>query len=265
MSKQVNLRSWPVLNLIAYLVMVTTNILANVVPFNGLNTGAVSDLYPNLFAPAGFTFAIWGVIYVALGAFVFFGFRGFDHGSLRLIYQRISLAFILSSFANALWIFCWHYRLIPLSMILMIVILIALAYIMLQLKDLRLSRDEGNYVRIPMGIYFGWISVATIANFTTMLVSLGWHGGGLSEELWMILILLVGLAIGGVTAMRNHDFAYGAVLIWAYLGILAKHLMSSGFNGAYPGVILTVSLCLVLLVLLEGFVFYLNHRMTKRR
>jgi len=256
---------WPMLNLLAYLMMITTNILANVLPINGLNTGVVSDLYPNLFAPAGFTFAIWGVIYAALAAFVFFGFRGFDHGSLRLIYKRLSFAFILSSLANTIWIFCWHYRLIPLSVILMIIILISLAFITVQLKDLRLSRDENNFVRIPFGIYFGWITVATIANITTMFVSLGWLGGGLSEELWTIIILLVGLAIGGVSAMRHHDFAYGAVLIWAYLGILSKHLMASGFKGDYPGVILTVSLSLGLLVILEGFILYLNYRRTKLR
>lgn len=265
MSNKEKSIAWPMLNLFAYILMVGTNIMANVIPFNGLNTGAVSDLYPNLFAPAGFTFAIWGVIYFALGVFVFFGFRGFNHGSLRLIYKRISFAFILSSLANSAWIFCWHYRLIPLSVILMIVILVCLAFITHQMKDLRLSRDENNYVRIPFGIYFGWITIATIANITTMLVSLGWHGGGISEELWMILILLVGLAIGGVTTLRNHDFAYGAVLLWAYFGILAKHLMASGYHGAYPGVILTVTLSLVLLVVLEGFVFYLNYRMTKRR
>lgn len=264
MSNKTKSIFWPMLNLTAYIVMILTNIFANIVPFNGLSTGAVSDLYPNLFAPAGFTFAIWGVIYVALAMFVFFGFRGYDHGSLRLIYKHISFAFILSSLANSAWIFCWHFRLIPLSMILMIVILVSLAYITMQLKDLRLSRDETNYVRIPFGIYFGWITIATIANFTTMLVSLGWHGGGISEELWMIVILLVGLAIGGVTTMRNHDFAYGAVLIWAYLGILAKHLMASGYNGIYKGVILTLILSLVLLILLEGFVLYLNRRINKR-
>lgn len=252
----------PIMNLLAFIVMIGVNALANILPINGLTTGAVSDLYPNLFAPAGFTFAIWGIIYLALLTFVIYGFSGFDHGSLRLVYKRISYAFILSSLANAIWIFCWHYRLIPLSMLLMILMLISLMFIMHELKDLRLSRDENFFVRIPFGIYFGWITIATIANMTVLLVSLGWQGSGM-EELWMILILLVGLAIGGVTTLRNHDFAYGAVLIWAYLGILAKHLMASGFDGIYKGVILTLVLSLVLLVGLEIFVLYLNRRITR--
>jgi hypothetical protein len=265
MSNRNKSKIWPTMNLISFIVMVAVNALANILPFNGMNTGAISDSYPNLFAPAGFTFAIWGVIYFMLGAFVLFGFRGFDHGSIRLVYKRISTAFIFSSLVNALWIVCWHWKLIPLSMILMILILLSLIYIIIQLKGLRLSQNETRFVRIPFGIYFGWITVATIANMTTLLVSLGWRGALFSEEVWTILILMIGLAIGGATALRNLDFAYGAVLVWAYFGILVKHLMATGFNGAYKGVILTLILSLVLLLSLEGFVFYMNRRVTRRR
>ncbi len=264
MSNRNKSKIWPTMNLLAYVLMVGVNALANILPFNKLTTGAVSDSYPNLFAPAGFTFAIWGVIYVALGAFVVYGFRGFDHGSMRLIYKKVSFAFILSSLANTAWIFCWHYRLLPLSMILMLVILISLIYITQQFKGVRLSWNEARFVRFPFGIYFGWITVATIANATAMLVSLGWQGGGISEELWTILILFIGLAIGGITAMRNQDFAYGTVLFWAYFGILSKHLMASGFAGQYKGIILTLVLSMFLLVVLEGFVLYLYRRTAKR-
>jgi len=31
-----------------------------------MSTGDLSDLYPNLFTPAGLTFSIWGLIYLAL-------------------------------------------------------------------------------------------------------------------------------------------------------------------------------------------------------
>jgi hypothetical protein len=217
MSNRNKSRNWPKLNLIAFIVMVGVNALANILPFNGMTTGAVSDSYPNLFAPAGFTFAIWGVIYVMLGAFVFYGFRGFDHGSLRLVYKRISMAFIFSSLVNALWIACWHYRLIPLSMLLMILILLSLIYITHLLKGLRLSLDETRYVRIPFGIYFGWITVATIANMTSMFVSLGWHGSPFSEEIWMILMLLIGLAIGIATALR---VSWGTIDCHHFLGLV---------------------------------------------
>ena len=53
---------------ITFLAMVLVNALANILPINGRQTGEVSDAYGNLFAPAGITFAIWGVIYFLLGA-----------------------------------------------------------------------------------------------------------------------------------------------------------------------------------------------------
>lgn len=43
---------------ISFLIMITVNALANILPINGTTTGDVSDAYPNLFAPAGITFSI---------------------------------------------------------------------------------------------------------------------------------------------------------------------------------------------------------------
>jgi hypothetical protein len=42
--------------------MIVLNVLANALPLGGRTTGEISDAYPNLFAPAGYTFAIWGLI-----------------------------------------------------------------------------------------------------------------------------------------------------------------------------------------------------------
>ncbi len=57
---------------LTYVVMIAMNVAANALPINGRTTAAVSDSYPNLFAPAGITFAIWGVIYLLLGAHVLY-------------------------------------------------------------------------------------------------------------------------------------------------------------------------------------------------
>jgi hypothetical protein len=67
--------------LFTFVVMVGSNALANILPINGITTGAISDSYPNLFAPAGYTFAIWGVIYLALAFAV-----------VRLLFQKILIS-----------------------------------------------------------------------------------------------------------------------------------------------------------------------------
>lgn len=61
-----------ILVLVTFLVMVAINALANILPINGQTTGGVSDSYKNLFAPAGITFAIWGLIYLALAAYTIY-------------------------------------------------------------------------------------------------------------------------------------------------------------------------------------------------
>jgi len=111
---------------VTYLVMIIINALANILPINGVNTGQVSDSYPNLFAPAGITFAIWGLIYFLLAGFTLYQLGFFQDYRVRLkagLLQKLGLYFSISSIANALWIFSWHYHVISLSMLLMLIIL----------------------------------------------------------------------------------------------------------------------------------------------
>ena len=63
---------------ITYLAMITINALANILPINNMTTGDISDKYGNLFAPAGITFSIWGLIYLLLAAYVVYQFGLFQ-------------------------------------------------------------------------------------------------------------------------------------------------------------------------------------------
>lgn len=246
-----------------YLLMLVMNALANILPINGKGTGEISDSYPNLFAPDGITFSIWGLIYLLLGLYVLYQFGaligGARSGNRRLL-TRIGVVFSLSSLANSLWILTWHYERILYSLVLMMVILLCLLWINLQTKSAVLSLREKFFIRLPFSVYFGWITVATIANITTLLVDLGWEGFGVSENLWTVLVLLVGAAIGILTMFSQRDMAYGGVLLWAYAGILYKHVKPAGFDGAYPMVVITASLCLFLFVMAEGYVFFATRK-----
>ena len=226
--------------------MVTVNILANALPIGGRTTGDVSDAYPNLFAPAGFTFAIWGLIYVLLGGFVLYqlGVIGKNSPISASAMAAVGPYFALSSLANVVWIFAWQYDHIFISLLLMAAIFLCLAVIFVRVGKLALSPQEKLWVRVPFGVYFGWITVAAIANITVWLVSLGFTGWGLSEQGWTIIILLAGLLIGGATILKSHCVAYGLVLIWAYFGILMKHVSQSGFDLMYPVIVITASVCI---------------------
>lgn len=246
-----------------FLIMIIINSLANILPINGQGTGQVSDSYPNLFAPAGLTFAIWGLIYLLLAGYTLYQLGLFqkDRSASQVNWlEKTRLYFSVSSIANSAWIFSWHYHLIPVSMLLMIVILVCLILINQAIKNQQLSIKEKIFIRLPFSIYFGWITVATIANATTLLVSMDWKGFGISEPTWAIMIIITGMLIGAVTTIMNRDLAYGLVLVWAYAGILIKHISANGFSGQYPEVITTVIVCIVLLVIASAYIIFSNRK-----
>ncbi|WP_395310340.1 tryptophan-rich sensory protein [Mycobacterium sp. AMU20-3851] len=244
-----------------YLVMVAINGLANALPINGIQTGEVSDAYPNLFAPAGYAFSIWGVIYLLLLLHVLYQFGLFrtDRGDTALL-DKVGRLFAISSLANAAWILAWHFDLIGLSVLLMLVILGSLAVIVQTIRAASLSTREKWLVAVPFSVYFGWITVATVANVTVFLVSVGWDGFGLAESTWAVIIVAVAAAIGTAAMLRNRDLAYGAVLLWAFTAILVKHRSAEGFAGDYPQVIVTVAACLLVFVLAAGIILVRGRR-----
>lgn len=232
---------------LSFILMVTVNVLANSLPINGQNTGEISDSYSNLFAPAGLTFIIWGVIYLLLALYTIFQFGLFqkeDKNSVSALMESISPFFILSSLLNTVWIFAWHYNLIAICLVLIAGMLVLLIRINLLIDKESLSNKEKFFIRVPFSVYFGWVTVATIANATTLLVDLGWNGFGISEVIWTVIILLVGSGIGFATIRTRRDIAYGLVLIWSYGGILLKHVSQDGFAMAYFPVIVTAGICI---------------------
>ena len=233
-----------IITLVAFLAMIAVNALATLLPINGITTGEVSDSYPNLFTPTGMTFAIWGLIYALLTLYT--GYQLVAKNAPSKLVCRIGIIFSLSSVANILWIFSWHYQIIPLSMALMLIILVCLIWIQQLISTQELTAKETFFIKLPFAVYLGWITVATIANAAILLVSVGWDGFGLPESIWTVLILAIGAVIGILTGLRFKSVAYLLTLIWAYAGILIKHVSSAGFARQYPPVIITASVCIAL-------------------
>ena len=255
-----------IITTLCFLIMIVVNVLAVTLPLNGVETGQVSGSYPNLFAPAAVTFSIWGLIYILLALYTLYQLGFFQKNNVaeqNSLLKYINVYFCLSSLINAAWIFAWHYYKIPLSVILMLVLLLCLITINNKTTKAQLSGREKFFIRLPFSIYFGWITIATIANITVLLVSLGWNGFGLSEVIWTVIILIVGLIIAALTTLKNKDIAYGLVIIWAYAGILIKHFSVDGFNGQYPFVIITVIACVALMLFVISYVWFNRRTVAK--
>ena len=215
-------RFLPLMNLLATVVALTVNVLASTLPLNGKNTGAISDQFKVFFVPAGYVFAIWGVIYIGWLAFSIYQLLPAQRSNPRL--QRIGWLYALSGLLNAGWLFTWHYELFPLSVVVMLALLVTLIAIYLRLDNgrVQVSTVEKWCVSIPFSVYLGWISVATIANITDLLYYWRWDGFGIAPEMWAVIMLLVATVLALTMALTRGDVAYLSVFVWSFVGIAVK-------------------------------------------
>lgn len=213
------------LNCFGILLVLVVNYLANGLPINELTTGDVSELYPNLFVPAGITFSIWGVIYLFLIGFCIYPFIAKDKEPVN----QIGIYFFLSCLLNASWIFVWHYLYIELSVLVMLALLAVLIIIYKRTQTIRFSSKTGKWlVRKPFSLYLGWISVATIANITALLVSLDVEVP--SPAYWTVAMIFATQLLVLIINKKFQDIAYSLVIIWALTGIIIKQSQDNGYD-----------------------------------
>lgn len=209
-----------ILSIVATIVI---NILANTLPLNGLNTGEISDRFQVYFVPAGYVFSIWGLIYIGLIAYAVFQALPSQRENPRMRHTGYWVA--ASGLANIAWIFLWHYEQFPWTLVAMFSLLgiLIVTYQRLGTGLTSVSVAETWAARVPFSIYLGWITVATVANITSVLYFLNWNGFGISPETWMIIVLVAVIVIAGLVSLTRRDIAYNLVILWALVGIAVKH------------------------------------------
>lgn len=220
-----NERIIAIANSLILVAVIVVNGMANALPINGHTTGELSDMYPNLFVPAGITFSIWGIIYILMLVFVVFQLiEAFRRSSGSRIFHAIGYWFFVAGIANICWILAWHYLYPILALVIMIVLLASLTIIYMHLDYLKsdLQRSEKLFVLPCFSVYLGWITVATIANVTVVLVHVGWKGGGIDHNFWTVLMISIATIMGLYLVMKKNDWLYALVIIWALLGIFLK-------------------------------------------
>jgi hypothetical protein len=210
-------------NIAAFIITVIVNSIAgSTTLIGGVQTADVSNKYPTLVTPAGFTFAIWGIIYVLLGVFVVYQALPKQRSSGYI--ERISWLFVLSSIFNITWIFAWQYEILWLSVVLILGFLLTLIaiYLRLNIGKSKVPLGERLAVHLPFSVYLGWISIATIADISLTLVAYGWDGFGVAPEIWALIVIAVALVLTMLMLGIRKDIAYALVVIWALVGISAN-------------------------------------------
>jgi len=210
---------------ISFLAMVEINSLANILPINGMNTGQISGFYPNYFVPAGYTFSIWGIIYLLLAcycvAFSYHTLIKIKRPEIKSLLLSTNSYFILSCLLNIGWILSWHYLQMTLSLIVMGAMFFTLfrIYTISVAQTTDFNQKDRFLLVTPISVYFGWITVATIANITAALVKAGWQPEG-TQGIYIsgVLVLIAGL-LGGYLCWKNKTYGYGFSIVWALVGV----------------------------------------------
>ncbi|MCF7835078.1 tryptophan-rich sensory protein [Candidatus Gracilibacteria bacterium] len=240
-------------NIVGFIAVLVINYLATSLPIGGMTTGELSDLYPNLFTPAGITFSIWGLIYLALTGFVVWQIVDLYKKKSLGITKKIGIWFLFSCVINIGWIFAWHYKLVWLSVIIMILFLIVLIVIA---NKVLIGKKLGNrgdklLVQIPFSLYLGWISVATIANISTWLVNTGWNMRGMTDIFWTIVVIIVAALLALISLYKKYNIIFALVVIWAFIGIIIKRI---GVDPVYASsIIWTTGVCIAVIFGMIGW------------
>lgn len=240
------------INWLALLAVLAVNILSVVLPLNELQADQISALYPNLFVPAGFTFAIWGFIYLLLIAHVIFCTRAMRQphlaeGPVGQLIKRIHPFFIATCLFNSGWLLAWHYLHIGLSVLIMLALFSALLAIFHHISQSEKTHSL-NYVQhvtleTPFIIYFAWISVALIANISGYLVSIGWQGAPLEGWVWSCIMLGIAGAIGAWLSIYWRRPAFTAVIVWGLFGVYSAQANKHEMIGY--AALASMSICIV--------------------
>ncbi len=233
--------------------LISLNVLANVLPLNGLNTGEISDRFDIFFVPAGYVFSIWFLIYVGLIAYTVY--QALPSQRKKAGLRAIASWYIFGSAANVIWLFLWHYEQFSFTLFAMVGLLVSLImiYLRLDIGHSQVPAAEKWTVHLTFSVYLGWITVATIANATQLLFYLGWNGLGIAPEVWAVILLGAGVIISAIMSLTRRDAAYSLVLVWAYIGIALKFPQTA--TVAYTA---WISAAVILLLLALAYLRNLN-------
>lgn len=209
-------------NIIAFVTTVFINYLSNTGAINNTTIGDISDSTKNLFTPAGYAFSIWGLIYLMLLGFIFYQSRSlFVKVRDDAFILKIGWWFVLSCFANMMWITFWLYGYFEFSILAIFVLLYSLLQIVvrnsMELWDAPISVIA--FLWWPFVFYSGWVTVASIANVAAYLTSIGWDGWGISEPIWTIIMIIIAGIINLAVTWRRNMREFALVGVWALAAI----------------------------------------------
>jgi len=220
---------YQIANSIAVIITIIVNALANILPFNEVTTGQVSDSYPNLFTPPGYVFSIWGVIYLLSVVFMIYQVRPSQRESNYL--KEIGLLYLVSAIINISWLFLFHYSygvssiyFASVLVLLLLLLVLIMIYIKLRIGESRIPFYEKLAVHLPFSVYLSWISLASIAGIASALNILIPNISMTNQTFGTAIMIIVAVLLSSLMLFKRRDLAFVLVVIWALVGIAFKQI-----------------------------------------
>jgi len=226
--------------LLATVATIIFNYLAASGRINGLETAAVSNAYPTVLTPAGYTFSIWIAIYVGLIGFSIYQLSP----SKTTTFRPIRTLYIASCLLNCTWLWFWHQNQIAVCLAVIMLLLGVLFWI--NLRSIKpASIGDALFGKGVFGLYFGWVTAATLVNFVVPLV---YSGVQISQTSWNIIgafVVVLSGVLAGLARFKLKNYLYPLAIAWAMTGIAVKQ---SGNTAVVATAAFCVNFCLVLAV-----------------
>ena len=165
-------------------------------------------------APGGGAFGIWSVIYLGLVAYAIWQALPPQRSDPRQ--RALGYPIAASLILNAAWILSIQFDLLALSIPVIAALLAVLVRaFLITLRSRPKNLIETIVVDGTVGLYLGWVSIATAANVAAGLVAAGFDGFGLNQDAWAVVVVIVAGAVGVLTAIRGRGrFAPAVSLAW---------------------------------------------------
>ncbi len=203
-------RLWAALVMVAALAFAASPLTSD--GFSGFTPGQfpIPQVDPPV-QPAGYAFAIWGLIYAWLIAGAGFGLlrRDTDPG-----WRAMRPALLVSLAIGAGWIPVANIAPVYATVLIWAMLLAAVVAL------LRAGTGDRAWLRTPVALYAGWLTAASCVALGLVLAGHGVLGPQVAALAMLALALAIALAVQG---LRPDTPEYAAAVIWALVGVIVAN------------------------------------------
>jgi hypothetical protein len=205
-----------------------------------------------LVASAGPAFSIWSVIYAGLLAHAVWQFLPRQTASARQ--RRLGYPIAATLLLNAAWILSVQAGLLAVSAVVIVVLLAALLVtFVLVVRTRRRGQPwvESVVVDGTVGLYLGWVCVATAANLTSAFMVAGFDGFGWSPDAWGCAVVIVaGLAGLALAVFGSGRLAPAAALAWGLVWVAVSRISGDLVSPLVASVAITTAIAVVVVTVM---------------